>query len=52
MGGGPKKTSADTRITTCKRCGTGIYKSDVTYWQRSPIMGLIHARCAESPTQQ
>lgn len=49
MGGGPKKPTADKLVTTCKRCLQGIYKDDVTYWQRQPITGLIHARCATPP---
>ena len=46
MGGGPKKPAADNLMTICKRCGEGIYKSDQVYWQRTPVMGIIHARCA------
>lgn len=52
MGGGPKRQSSDKLRTTCKRCGEGIYNSDVAYWQRTPVMGLIHMRCAAQPPEE
>lgn len=52
MGGGPKRQSSDKLRTTCKRCGEGIYNSDIVYWQRTPIMGLIHMGCAALPPKE
>jgi hypothetical protein len=36
----------DKKVTTCKRCGKGIFKDQPYLWQQRPVPGMVHAACA------
>lgn len=40
------RVSDDNRVSTCKRCLTGIFKDrDLYVWQIRPVPGFVHDHC-------
>lgn len=43
---GHRGVPRDGYVTTCKQCGTGIFRERDRYvWQDRPIPGFIHEAC-------
>jgi len=40
-----RKMPKDTRISVCKRCGTGIFTHQSYTWQTRPQIGYVHTDC-------